>query len=245
MSAENLGEAWRRIEPVLEAYSDSHGSFRVGSLSLSAFREMIPELLSNISHSLRRIETMTAELERYILTGPSDKLERVDVNAAVKASLALLAGMLKRSTCALQVHYGQPMPEIRGNFQALEQVVINLVANACHALPAPRCPMIVSTEYRQESEEVIIAISDEGIGVTEEGLHRIVNPASLTARGVENGAGRGLAVVSAIVGAWGGRLEFESEAGKGTNVRVVLPAADRETPGVATETRVCGESGRS
>ena len=108
------------------------------------------------------------------------------------------------------------------DFQQLEQVIINLITNSCHALPNKEKGIIISTSYDMDSKNIIINIQDEGIGIPSESLKHILDPFFTTKRDY-GGTGLGLSVSYNIIKDHGGELSFTSELGKGTTATIRLP----------------------
>src|SRR5262249_55550400 len=101
----------------------------------------------------------------------------------------------------------------------LNQVFMNLLANACDAI-ATRGNIWITTGH--ENEHVRIAIRDDGMGIAPEHMRRIFDP-FFTTKPQGQGTGLGLSITYGIVQAHAGRVEVESQPGRGTTVTVVLP----------------------
>jgi polar amino acid transport system substrate-binding protein len=99
--------------------------------------------------------------------------------------------------------------------------------NACQALHGVEESIFVTTRYNQTTGNVILAIRDEGMGISEEHLPRLMDPFFTTKRN-SGGTGLGLSVSSGIIKEHGGNLAFTSTLGKGTTVTLTLPAIDKE-----------------
>jgi signal transduction histidine kinase len=113
---------------------------------------------------------------------------------------------------------------VRGDARTLEQVFLNLLLNAAGALGAEGRVWI---EVKDGGEEVVVGIRDSGVGISRDQLQRVFDPLYTTK---PEGTGLGLTVARRIVEAHGGRIEIESEPGRGTIVRVHLQRA-RNTEG--------------
>ena len=169
---------------------------------------------------------MVNELRDFALHRPDARRELVDVNTVVKSAVTLAANLIRKSTGHFEIRYGVGLPEVRGNFQRLEQVVVNLLVNACQALSDVSEEVFVGTEHDREQDTVRIVVRDAGCGVKPEDVPHVTDPFFTTRR--ERGAtGLGLSVSSRIVGEHGGTLAFESAPGKGTTVTVSLRRAMR------------------
>ena len=131
----------------------------------------------------------------------------------------------------------------------LGQVVINLVMNACQALPDKGSGIWVSTALDQAEGMVVVTVRDEGRGFSAEEGARIMEP-FFTTKLDRGGTGLGLSISDSIVKEHGGSLQFTSAPGRGTTFSVRLPvagsknaaatgagAASGEAPAAADETR--------
>jgi polar amino acid transport system substrate-binding protein len=146
----------------------------------------------------------------------------VDVNAVIKSAVSLLSNMIMKSTKHFSVEYGDPLPRLKGNFQRFEQVIINLIQNACQALPDSQRGISMSTSYDEKKRSILINIKDEGIGISPKALPHIMEPFFTTKRD-SGGLGLGLSISSRIVKEHGGTLTFTSEPGKATTAEIILP----------------------
>jgi polar amino acid transport system substrate-binding protein len=110
-------------------------------------------------------------------------------------------------------------------------VVINLLLNACQALPDRQHGVRVTTGHDQTADQVTITVVDEGSGIPPEIHSRILEP-FFTTKLDSGGTGLGLAIAQSIVKELHGSLEFTSEPAKGTTFTIRLPAS---TAAVALE----------
>jgi polar amino acid transport system substrate-binding protein len=134
--------------------------------------------------------------------------------------------MIKNSTHHFSITYGSDMPLIKGNFQRLEQVSINLVQNACQALPDAQKGIFISVDWMKEKSTIVIQVRDEGTGIAPEKITHIADP-FFTTKSDSGGVGLGLSISAKIVEEHGGTLHFESEIGAGTLATITLPV-DRQ-----------------
>jgi polar amino acid transport system substrate-binding protein len=127
-----------------------------------------------------------------------------------------------KATTHFSVEYGDSLPPLKGNFQRFEQVIINLIQNACQALPNAQRGIFLSTSYDEKRGCVIVKLQDEGMGIPADVLPHIAEP-FFTTKYDFGGLGLGLSISSRIVKEHGGTLNFTSEQGKGTTAEIVLP----------------------
>jgi PAS domain S-box-containing protein len=215
-----LLDAWNAAGPILQAYYEENGDFLLGGMPYSQMKENIPRLFSGIAEGSGRIQQIVNDLRDYVRQETSDLTQQVDLNSVIGSALSLLSNMVKQSTDRFSVRADEHLPLIKGNFQRLEQVVINLVQNACQALPDRTKGITLST--LRDGDHVFLRVQDEGVGIAPEDLSRITDPFFSTKHDC-GGVGLGLAISSTIVKQHGGTLHFVSEPGKGTMAEVILP----------------------
>jgi signal transduction histidine kinase len=115
---------------------------------------------------------------------------------------------------------------LRGDPARFGQIVQNLVSNAVDAYVG--APGVVEVRIVNESEWILVEVSDEGTGIAPEIRDRIFEH-FFTTKGVGEGTGLGLALVHDLATEYfGGSVDFESEVGRGTRFMVRLPAASRK-----------------
>ena len=227
MNAPILHHAWDDFLPILEEHYQEHGDFPVAGIPFSEMREHIPELFSGILDGSERIRRIVFNLRDYARQGISAMDQDVDLNTALRAALVLLANPLKKATDHLTVRYGEGLPPVRGNFQRAEQVIINLLQNAYQSLASPDDHLTVTTGQEPKTSTVFVEIADQGCGISQKNLKRILDPFFTTKRDA-GGSGLGLSISAGIMEEHGGRLEFISQPGKGTIARAIFPIT---TPG--------------
>ncbi|MBE0558784.1 MAG: PAS domain-containing protein [Proteobacteria bacterium] len=218
-----LTKVWRSITPILREYYENNGDFSVAGMNYTEARSSVPAMLDAIQEGSTRIKTIVDELRDYAREQPASGFESVQINRVIRSAVTLLSNMIKRATSNFCVEYGEDLPKLRGNYQRLEQVIINLIQNACEALTDPGQKVCVKTSYHPETHEIRLEISDEGPGIPEDALSHITDPFFTTKRD-SGGTGLGLSISSNIVHEHRGGLEFRSSLGQGATVIVCLPA---------------------
>jgi PAS domain S-box-containing protein len=221
LNAPLLLEAWESSKPILEEYYEKNGDFIIGGLKYTEMREMIPVLFSGILDGSRRIKEIVEDLRDFVRRDASDMTQSVDLNAVIKSAITLLSNMIMKSTQKFSIEYASDLPRLRGNFQRFEQVIINLIQNACQALPDSQRGISVSTSYDEKKRSILISIQDEGMGIPPKALPHIMEPFFTTKRD-SGGLGLGLSISSRIVKEHGGTLTFTSQPGKGTTAEIIL-----------------------
>ena len=219
-----LKKAWENILKLLDEYAGEKGEFNVAGVSYAKFSSMVSDLLAGIDEGAERIRVIVNDLKDYVRQTPTDLKGSFNVNDALSRAFTLCRNMIKRATNNYKVVYGNDLPLVKGDVYRIEQVIINIVQNACHALKSRESAITVSTSCNAGGE-VVIEVIDEGIGISPENLKHITDPFFTTKRDI-GGTGLGLAISSSIVEEHNGRLQIDSVLGEGTTVRVYLPVAN-------------------
>jgi len=222
LNAPILKEAWTDALPILEKYHAENGDFLVAGMPYSQLREKLSALLSGITDGTHRIKQIVDDLKNYIRDDRADFEQQVDINTVLRSTIALVANMIKKSTDHFEVAYCEDLPLLKGNFQRLEQVMINLIQNACQALPDTQKGILVTITCDHDGSSVIVKVQDEGIGIARDTLPHITDP-FFTTKYDSGGVGLGLSISTVIIEKHGGAIHFASESGKGTTAEVRLP----------------------
>jgi len=208
---------------ILDRYHAEQGEFPMAGIPYSEMREELPRLLDEMQEGAKRIKRIVNDLKDFArLDNTGDKVV-IDLNEITRTALRLVDATIRKTTGHFQAQLEEGIPRIRGNAQRIEQVVVNLIINACQALPDPERGITVSTHYNGALKSVVLRVHDEGTGIQPEHLNRLTDPFFTTKRD-SGGTGLGLSVSAGIVQEHGGSLSFESTLGEGTTVSVTLPA---------------------
>ncbi len=221
-----LKDAWESALPIIEAYYNENGDFNTGGMNYSEMRERMPKLFAGIMEGSKRIQQIVDDLKNFVRQGSQDMTEPVDINAVIKAAVSLVSPMVKKSTHHFKITYGKELPLLTGNFHRLEQVIINLIQNACQALPDPKKGIFIVTAYDDKEKKIVIKVEDQGMGIPQENLPHITKTFFST-KYESGGLGLGLSISSKIIEEHGGKITFDSELGRGTTVFVSLPLNPR------------------
>jgi len=147
-----------------------------------------------------------------------------NINVLVRSSLKMVQTNLNRKIIDIQLHLDDTIPLVEVDSKQMQQVFINLFANASDAIKA-KGSIEISTFVEKgnktgESNFAVVAIKDSGIGITKEDMNQIFNP-FFTRK--PDGTGLGLPITQQIIHQHGGNINVESEVGIGTCFSVKLP----------------------
>jgi len=227
-NANRIIEAWKSIVPILEEYYKENGDFLVGGLNYSRMREQMPIYQSGISEGAKSIDLIVNDLKNYARQENYERHEEININRVVNSSVTLAADYIKKATKKLTVEIEENLPMIKGNFQRLEQVIINLIENACQALQDNEQGILITTSFNADRDCVEVKVRDEGTGIAPENIARIKDPFFTTKRGA-GGIGLGLSISATIIEDHQGSLAIASEREKGTTSTICLPIIPRES----------------
>lgn len=227
LSVPRLIEAYEDAEPILEDHFEEHGDFMLGALEYSRMREEIPIIFSEMIGGANRIKRIVEDLKDFARREDAELTETVDLNQVVETSLRLVATSIKKATDNFKVEYETGLPPFLGNAQRIEQIVVNLILNACQALPDRERGILVTTSFDRQTNILRLSVHDEGTGIAPENISKLTDPFFTTKR-ESGGTGLGLSVSTGIAEAHGGTLAFTSNPAVGTTVTLNLPAIEKE-----------------
>ena len=210
------------LEILDEHRAAAGGDFALAGIPYSRMRDELPRMLDEMLAGGRRIKHIVADLKDFARREDAPRLEPLDLNGVVRAAVRLVDNSIQRATRRFELDLAPDLPRVRGNAQRIEQVVVNLLLNACQALPDPGRGIRARSRRDDARGQVVLEVADEGVGIPREHLPRLADPFFTTKRET-GGTGLGLSVSIGIVKEHGGRLEFASEVGVGTTATLSLP----------------------
>jgi len=185
---------------------------------LEFLREDVPKLLSESRDGVSRVRKIVQDLRDF--SHPDEgKFAWIDLNPGIVSTLNIVNNELKYKAEVI-TELGE-LPMIEANQNQLNQVFLNLLVNAAHAIKE-KGVINVATRHLPESGEVCISIADTGAGIPPENLKRIFDP-FFTTKPVGKGTGLGLSLSYGIVQKHHGRIEVDSQERAGTLFQVFLP----------------------
>jgi PAS domain S-box-containing protein len=217
-----LADGLARLFSMIESGEAPEGEVRIQGLSYQEFRRAAVTALEELSASTARIDHIVSELKGFVRGGEPGLRAPTDVNQVVRSITDLSRHFIRKATDHFELRLEAGLPAITIDRVHLEQVLLNLLQNACQSLPDRRKGVSIATRHDEASGVIRIEVGDEGIGIPEENLPRLTDP-FFTTRRSQGGTGLGLSVSSRIVEEYHGSMSFRSRVGQGTVVTVCLP----------------------
>jgi signal transduction histidine kinase len=187
------------------------------AVDLEFVQEDLPQLLNESEDGLLRVKKIVQDLKDFSRVDHAD-WQDADLNAGLDSTLNVVMNEVKYKA-EVRKDYGV-LPPVRCIAAQLNQVFMNLIVNAAHAIAERGTITLVTRAV--DDDWVCVEISDTGSGMSEEVKRRIFEP-FFTTKPVGQGTGLGLSLSFSIVQKHGGRIEVDSEIGVGTRFKVWIP----------------------
>jgi PAS domain S-box-containing protein len=178
------------------------------------------QLIEKVVKQTFRASEIVNNLLNFSRTGAAEFTE-VNLNAVVEETLSLVAHPFRTAQVQVTRNLQQELPPVLGSNNKLQQVFLNLFMNARDAMPSGG---MVEIRTASHNGSVEIEITDTGLGIPNENLHRIFDP-FFTTKSSGRGTGLGLSVSYGIIKEHAGKVDVRSTQGKGTSFRLEFPAA--------------------
>ena len=229
LAGQQVAKTWKSAIPILDRVAEEEGDFVLGGAVFSLVRDEVTKATEVIGRCSERIEKVVLDLRAYNIGGRGEVKDKVNLNQVVSDALTIIRAHGRHGNIAIQNEPHPELPAVIGNRYQLEQVIINLILNGIHAIPDECTGTIkIASGYDREKREVSLTVRDDGRGISAEIMSRLMEPFFST-RMESGGSGLGLYISNFIVTEHQGLLEFESEPGRGTTVRITLPIAGSGT----------------
>ncbi|HEX9779849.1 MAG TPA: ATP-binding protein [bacterium] len=180
---------------------------------------MVDKIMVSIVEECHRAADITRRILRFAKPAPPD-FHQVNLRAAVQESLTLAGYQVRMDKVRRTVSLPESLPPVRGNLNQLQEVVLNLILNACQAMGESGGRLNLAAKTSNGMVELTVA--DTGPGIPLSKLNKVFDPFFTTKH---TGTGLGLFVTQRIVQSHGGTIEVASTEGEGTTFTIRLPVA--------------------
>lgn len=210
------------IIPMLDERVRTIGDFDIGKLKYSFLRDQLQTLTQGIVDGAEKIQTIIQNMKDFAKPARVVPVGPVNLNEAIQSAVKLMGATIRKSCDMLVLDLSDNLPHINANIQKIEQVVVNLLQNACQALSENSQQIGVRTYADHDTQQIVMEIWDQGRGIEPQDLPNLAKPFFTTKRD-SGGTGLGLAVSRKILDEFEGRMTFSSTPGEKTTVRVEFP----------------------
>jgi PAS domain S-box-containing protein len=147
----------------------------------------------------------------------------VNLNDIIDSALFMVTEHLKLKNITVVKQYNEDLPHIYGDYNQLEQVLLNIITNARDAMEEmDGGKLMFTTDISDDKKFVTVSVSDEGSGIPEDRVKDIFNP-FFTTKVVGKGTGLGLSISYGIIQSHNGMIDVDSRPGEGTTFKISLP----------------------
>lgn len=187
------------------------------------FINEMKEAIEENTKGLERIKTITSQLKQFSRSD-SEAISLVNVNEVINSAITMVYNQINQFA-KFNKNLQEPLPAITGKIGNLSQVFVNLLVNAVQAIAQKgeeKEKNHIGVSSCLEGDKIVVAIEDSGTGIQENIRNKIFDQ-FFTTKERGGGTGLGLALCKKVVMEHNGEINFESEVGKGTIFKVILP----------------------
>jgi PAS domain S-box-containing protein len=184
--------------------------------------------LEVVEGEVERMANLVANLLQFSRRGRR-QVSTLDLGEELDSTLELVQHQFRKRNVHVRRELAANVRPVHADRQGLRQVFLNLLTNALDAMPQGGTLTLRVAPGAGPAAAVVVEVSDTGVGIPPDHLARVTEP-FFTTKAEGKGTGLGLAICKRIVQEHGGTLEIDSAVGRGTTVRVALPAESRFNP---------------
>ncbi|MDO8812587.1 MAG: PAS domain S-box protein [Gallionella sp.] len=217
----DLFEVVAAYEEIENTVADSAALARVkavkNKVDLDFLKEDVLSLMSESQEGIIRVKKIVQDLKDFSRVDSGDEWHRADLHKGLDSTLNVASNEIKYKA-DVKKEYGD-IPEVECLLSQLNQVFMNLLVNAAHAIEERGT---ITLRTGQQGDEVWVEVTDTGKGIAPEHINKIFDP-FFTTKPVGKGPGLRLSLSFGIIQKHHGRIEVSSEVGKGASFKVWLP----------------------
>ncbi|WP_428267566.1 sensor histidine kinase [Haliangium sp.] len=216
-NVQEVRKLWPVLDELLTRYIDTDPD---DAEEIGYVQEDMPEILDGIHNGITRIAKIVSGLKTFVREKGADWAP-FQVRQAFDSAIMLARGALR--DVEVIGEFPDDLPEVHGDAQQIEQVLVNLSVNAAHAMEG-RPEQKLWVRAAPLDDLVVVTVEDNGNGIPEENLDSIWNP-FFTTKDVGKGTGLGLSICQNIIQDHGGTIEASNVPGGGARFTISLPVA--------------------
>lgn len=198
----------------------------MGPLGTSVYKEYAQDIYDSGNYLLKVISEIL-EVSKIETGNRELAVTTFRLPKALKSCMIIMSTRIEQAGVEVNLHIPEDLPELVAEELGVKQIMLNLIGNAIKFTPEGG-KVDVTARIEEPSGELVIDITDTGIGMTAEEIKKAMQPfgkVDTTFSGMKAGTGLGLTIVDSLVTLHGGRFQLLSDKGKGTTARVIFPAS--------------------
>jgi signal transduction histidine kinase len=214
----------------MDRFAGDQSSMEWFGMSYPEFRKDLFRLIENMKNGSDRITSIVNDLRQFTRKKDSVEIRPVEIKDVITRIVNICHGKIKNMVRTFEINVPAVLPHIPTDPDILEQVIMNFLINAAQA--ADKEDSWIRLEVKKgdsPQNPLIIEVTDNGKGMDEETMRNVFDP-FFTTKLPGEGTGLGLYISHNLVQSIGGRIEVESQPGKGSILRILLPAAEDQGP---------------
>ena len=198
-------------------------SAKAATIDLEFFNNKSNKIFENIT----RIRNIIDHIRAFSRSHDDYVLTPFDINTSIVNAVSMITEQFKHLGIKLNLQLEKKIPQLLGNTYKFEQVVINLLSNSKDAVCEKKSKlendfeMIIEIKSYSENQSLIVEITDNGIGISNEDINNIILP-FYTTKEEGKGTGLGLSICYQIINEMNGTIDIKSDQMKGTKIKLVL-----------------------
>lgn len=190
-------------------------------IELEFLKQDIPELMRQSKEGIIRVRKIVQDLKDFSRVDSNQTWQKANLHECIESTLNIVNNEIKYKADVIK-EFGS-IPEVECLPSQINQVIMNLVVNASHAMGEERGKIILRTFVpKEDAHIVVIEVEDTGMGMPKEITSRIFDP-FFTTKPIGKGTGLGLSIAYGIIQKHNGSIEVTSTVGKGTCFKIRLP----------------------
>ena len=209
--------------PIIETFMNEHPDYKIQGMLFDEFKSEIFSLIDDVEYGSQRIDACVYRLRDYVRLKNESHQKWINPEEIIHEAVSICHGQIKKETTHFNVEISGPLPKLYTDRDALIQVIVNLLVNACQALNKTESTITLSAcETADPIRYLIISVSDNGSGMDEDTVDKVFDP-FFTTKQSQSGTGLGLYISYNMVERLGGHIVVESKVNVGSTFKVALP----------------------
>ncbi|MGD1968467.1 MAG: ATP-binding protein [Desulfobacterales bacterium] len=217
-----IKKIWSDFLPLFLERKENYPHQKFGGFTYDFLEDNLSQLIADMDMAANRVAKIVSDLKNFSKQSNVAEKSTLQVNTAVKNALRLAQTTLRKSGAKIELQLDEDLPEMEGNLQSIEQIILNILINAVQAIDHDKGIIRIRTGFEMKSGRIRIAISDNGRGITPAIVDKLFLP-FVTDKQDQGGTGLGLSVTYGLVQAHGGDIRFDTRQTKGTTFTISLP----------------------